>query len=152
MKVFPELAFLSLRRTIFGIAGLKGRSRRLEFLVYWIAIAVLGIVPFILISAGSSDEISSRATIALSLILLVPLPALLIRRLHDQDRSGWWALSLLPSVLTGLARLYYGVEPATILWVFVALGNLSTLAFLLWPGSVGENRFGPNPRKNGYDR
>ena len=47
-----------------------------------------------------------------------------IPRLHDVDRSGWWSLLL--------------AAP------FVAIAVMAGL--LVWPGTAGENRFGPAPR------
>jgi uncharacterized membrane protein YhaH (DUF805 family) len=47
-----------------------------------------------------------------------------IRRFHDQDRSGWFALfNLIP---------YIG-------WLIV-------LAFMVLPGTKGDNYYGPDPR------
>ncbi|MCX5788377.1 MAG: DUF805 domain-containing protein [Elusimicrobia bacterium] len=45
-------------------------------------------------------------------------------RFHDFDRSGWWSLSVLVP--------FIGVPIAVVL--------------MFWPGSKGENRFGPVPR------
>lgn len=46
-----------------------------------------------------------------------------IRRLHDIDKSGWWFLLS-----------------------FVPLLNIALAAALLfWPGTQGDNRFGPPP-------
>lgn len=83
--------------------------------------------------------------------LLVVLPLLVgagIRRLHDQDRSGWWTL------------LFYGVLPLVSVLaapsgspaMFGLLSVVSaplTIWGLVWlgfrRGTVGRNRFGPDP-------
>ncbi|MCL2075709.1 MAG: DUF805 domain-containing protein [Betaproteobacteria bacterium] len=52
--------------------------------------------------------------------------SLTVRRLHDINASGWLALLLLVPVL----------------------GNLFALALLFWPGTAGENDYGPPPPPN----
>lgn len=86
--------------------------------------------------------------------------ALLIRRLHDADFSGWWLLGPLMLIPASLYADYAGVRfpptgnfNATVLidvsnlgWIAqaVLLPFISLVAF--WPGTVGDNRFGANPR------
>lgn len=64
------------------------------------------------------------AAAGLSLALWIPLLAAGARRLHDQDRSGWWQLVLLIP--------YLGI-------VFVT-------GVMCAPGTRGSNRYGPDPR------
>lgn len=54
------------------------------------------------------------------LAAIVPSIAVSIRRLHDTDRSGWWAL--------------VGIVPL--------LGAIALLVFMALPGTPGRNRFG----------
>lgn len=62
--------------------------------------------------------------IAVSLVTLWVSIAADVRRYHDRDKSGWWVFIVLVPVV-GAA------------WLFVECG------FLL--GTVGPNRFGPDP-------
>jgi len=55
--------------------------------------------------------------------LLIPSVAVLIRRLHDLDRTGWWALFMFLPIL----------------------GTLLLLVFCVMKGTEGPNRFGPDP-------
>lgn len=99
----------------------------------------------------------------LSLLLLWPMLAGTVKRLHDRNRSGLWAaaywvLALLPLVTVAIFMLAVGVHAANIgsgvglgfvamallglflagaIWMFVELGCLR--------GTVGPNRFGPDP-------
>jgi uncharacterized membrane protein YhaH (DUF805 family) len=75
------------------------------------------------------------AEIALSLAWLW----LMVRRFHDQDRPGWAAL--FPTALAILAVI--GVPLDAALLASVCLGFLIVL-FL--PGTIGPNRYGPDPR------
>ena len=75
-----------------------------------------------------------------------------IKRLHDRDKSGWWAVPfvILPGLLDGAATATLSTSGATVvsvlssillLWGFVELGLLR--------GTPGTNRFGPSPLQNG---
>jgi uncharacterized membrane protein YhaH (DUF805 family) len=64
--------------------------------------------------------LSSLVTIA----LLVPGLAVAVRRLHDVGMSGWWLL--------------IGAVPF--------IGLVILVIFLVQPGAVGSNRFGPDPK------
>ena len=57
------------------------------------------------------------------LALLLPSIAVLVRRLHDTDRSGWWYWIVLIPVVGWLVLLY----------------------FLVSAGTPGDNRYGPPP-------
>ena len=57
---------------------------------------------------------------ALALFLFLPRLALLVRRLHDTDKSGWWVLIS-----------------------FVPFGSLVILVFSLMPSTPGPNQYGP---------
>ena len=58
-----------------------------------------------------------------SVVLLIPSVAVGVRRLHDLDRSGWWLLIMLIPLL----------------------GTLLLLIYFCLRGTVGPNRFGPDP-------
>ena len=66
----------------------------------------------------------------LRLILLLPSLAVQVRRLHDMERSAWWLLLLVP--------------PITI------IGELVLLIMSIFPGTLGPNRYGPDPLQPRY--
>jgi uncharacterized membrane protein YhaH (DUF805 family) len=108
-------------------ATFEGRARRKEYwyfvLFYVIGIFVLAIVDE---TAGTFVEGSDIGSFSLlfMLAMLVPSLAVLVRRLHDTDRSGWWALlNLIPLV-----------------------GAIVLLVFTVLDSQPGANRFGPNPK------
>ena len=70
-------------------------------------------------------------------ILLLPRIAVTVRRLHDTDRSGWWALLSL-----------IGWIPGTRWWV-IAIPTLVLVWFMVQKSDAGENRHGPNPTQDG---
>jgi uncharacterized membrane protein YhaH (DUF805 family) len=102
-------------------AAFDGRASRTEYWMFQlfnlIAAVVLAVLGAFLGKVGS-------ALIALyALGTLLPSLAVLIRRLHDTGRSGWWILiALVPGV-----------------------GGLVLLVFTLLDSQAGDNEFGPNP-------
>lgn len=156
---WPEHVAL-LKRAIVGTFDYRGRSRRTEVAVLWIASMLIlgvasgftGLLPF------PNDAL---VQLAVSLLLMLPFFAQFVRRLHDQDRTGWWALLLLLfTMLSIYQRLEFSLLtpppdlahrlPAIPGWV---LGSgfatwLATMVFILAPGTQGPNRFGPDPRRS----
>ncbi len=131
MHWYPEIM---LRK----YAGFSGRARRLEYWMFFLVYALLsaGITGAVLgldwlvhvLTRGRWEEsLTLEANLALGLLALVhllPSAALTVRRLHDTNRSGWWALlALLPVV-----------------------GALGLLYFALLPGDAQTNDHGPSPK------
>lgn len=124
-------------------ADFHGRARRREFwmfvLVTVIVAVVLGLVD---VALGTDDAIgvrnrsgifggpfvfpSSSGLISGIYVLLTFLPSLavLVRRLHDRDHTGWWVLVLLVPVI----------------------GFVVLLAFTALDGDRGTNRHGADPK------
>ena len=81
-------------------AVFEGRSRRKEYWFFGLFNAIFSVV-FVIADVffGTSGGISSPGLLSGVYTLGVFLPALavLVRRLHDTNRSGWWVLiSFLP--------------------------------------------------------
>ncbi len=118
-----DYALMPLRR----YADFNGRSRRKEYWSYTLLIiaAVIGLslIEGVLGMSGMVAGVYGPLTTLLLLGTLVPSLAAGVRRLHDQDKSGWW-------MLLGL----------------VPLAGLVLLVFFLLEGTRGENRFGPDPK------
>ena len=109
-------------------AVFSGRARRME---YWYFVLFNVIVAFVLamIDAllGTTTGVSSFGLLSglYSLAVLIPTLAVLVRRLHDIDRTGWWILiNLIPLV-----------------------GTIVLLVFALTPGTPGSNQYGPDPKQ-----
>ncbi len=121
-------------------AQFNGRSRRSE---YWFAYLMNYIVCFVLafimyiplikdIIAYGEPTAASLGTIGVFAILLtlygfayiIPGLAIVVRRLHDTGKSGWYALfSLIP-------------------WI----GSIILIIFLAMDSQPGPNQYGPNPK------
>ncbi|KQX18660.1 hypothetical protein ASD39_18820 [Sphingomonas sp. Root50] len=147
-----------LGRTLAKSLDFSGRSRRTEVVYYWIATALLSTVFAFIISTLLPLVAALVINQILKLTFALPFFALLVRRLHDQDRPGWWAL-MLPAILSldilatiRFILVIYGAgseadtDPSPIeLWIGLPL-VFTALVLTFLPGTIGLNRFGPDPR------
>ncbi|CAB4347556.1 unannotated protein [freshwater metagenome] len=97
----------------------EGRASRAEF--WWFELGQA----LIIIAALIIDQIIGTMFIYIiaAIALILPSIAVLVRRLHDTDRTGWWYwIQLLPLI-----------------------GLIVILVFTLTGGDQGDNKYGPNP-------
>ena len=109
-------------------AVFSGRSRRMEFwyfvLFNLIVTIVLALIDMLLGTFNIVQGVGLLSGIY-SLAVLIPTLAVIVRRLHDIDRTGWWILiNLIPLI-----------------------GTIVLLVFELTPGTPGSNRYGPDPKQ-----
>jgi uncharacterized membrane protein YhaH (DUF805 family) len=148
-----ELPLRTLRRT----ADFSGRSQRTEVVCYVIAWYALSLLVGFGVSLLSTFDSPYWAE-ALRDLLVVPMVALLVRRLHDQGRPGWPALILPLIVLLDFVDIvrwtqwdanrliaYQASGPHPLQWAEGVL-SLATLVLFLLPGTEGPNRYGEDPR------
>lgn len=110
----------------------KGRSRRSEywFITLFLALTNLGAtVVDAAVFAGDIDDFFldggwGPVGVLWTLAVFLPSLAVLVRRLHDTDKSAWWILILL-------------VPFAGFIVVFI---------FTVMDSTPGENRFGVSPK------
>ncbi|WP_028138889.1 DUF805 domain-containing protein [Bradyrhizobium japonicum] len=88
---------------------------------------------------------------ATALMLWIDL-AIMVKRLHDRDKSAWWLLAYF--VLPGLYKQFedrlpdsYWMLPLGLASVILPLAAFIETGFLR--GTVGPNRFGPDPVADG---
>jgi len=99
-------------------ADTSGRSSRSAFW-WWLLFANVAVtLPLLLNLAVSSripigDTGATWATRLLILVLLVPTATVLVRRLHDTNRSGHWLLLALVPVLGTVALMVVAAMPGT---------------------------------------
>jgi uncharacterized membrane protein YhaH (DUF805 family) len=139
-------------------ADFEGRSPRAEY--WWYALAA-GITGFTLgfVDAGvlHARVFGNYGPLGLifTVACIVPGIAVLVRRLHDTERSGWWALVRIPSYgfflaggsPTGVAAMSKALPTriiviAAIAWIVCAF---AVLIFAVSEGTPGWNRYGPDP-------
>jgi uncharacterized membrane protein YhaH (DUF805 family) len=108
-------------------ANLRGRSTRPEY--WWFAIVNALVLGLLVALDGALGWIEAGQDFGLlsgvyTVIVLMPAIAVGVRRLHDRNASGWWLL----------------------LSVIPLLGSVILFFMLVTPGTMGSNRFGPDPK------
>lgn len=105
----------SIRTCLTKYADFSGRAQRSE---YWWFMAILLLVALILtlievsIFTGWMAEIGVLSLI-FNLATLLPAVAVTVRRLHDIDRTGWWALLILVPVIGWIILIYFNALKGT---------------------------------------
>ena len=142
--------------------GFSGRINRAK---YWRATVTNGTVLVLVIAAGiavgSQYAWAWFAVAPVILAIIVSYVAVGTKRLHDRNKSAWWLLlyGLLPIVVGAVAGLaiavgavpglattgrYSSFEMVTDVFnVIVGIAAIVDLGCL--KGTVGDNRFGPDP-------
>ena len=149
----PMRPLLAVLRT-FAFAGRSTRSELIAYLFATLLVSVpISFITGLLLPHDQHLLIMNGLTVLLAL----PLAALLVRRLHDSGRCGAWVwLAVLVFVIwlartaisftLGMgARLSFDSWTWLLDWV-VILANLTSMLLALLPGSKGPNRFGDDPR------
>ena len=122
-------------------AEFEGRSRRMEYWSYTLFTIIVSLVlllpAFIFGDLENDSDMSATAVISFVvfgiwfLVNIIPGIAVSVRRWHDLDQSGWMFL-------------LFGV-----LGAIPVLGTLAGLINLIWffmQGTVGDNKYGPDPK------
>ena len=108
-------------------AVFNGRARRKEYwyfvLFHTVIFIVLTLMDIMIGTYSYEDDVGLLSGLY-ALGVLIPSIAVIVRRLHDIDRNGWWLLiALIPIV-----------------------GIIVLLVFMVLDSKTGENRYGPNPK------
>ena len=121
-------------RDVFRAEGRASRTEYFSFVLIsgGVTLAVTGLgvllVPLAILARDQADLLATASGVLMVLglaiygLLIIPGTTVLIRRLHDQGRSGWWILlALVPS------------------------GLIALFVMTLLPGDTLSNRFGAPP-------
>lgn len=112
---------------VFSFTGRIGRLRYLAYSLVWgLLITVIGSIMMAVVG-GAAGLVAMFLVLGLIYIGgVVSMFTLAVRRLNDLGQRGWWSLLLL-----------------------VPFANLALAVYMLfWPGSAGNNQFGPQPVAN----
>lgn len=111
-------------------ANFEGRARREEywmFALFNVIFVVLSYIPFIAGAVMESEALMMIGGLLLFLYivaLLIPSIAVVVRRLHDQGKSGTW--------------YFIGFVPF--------IGGIWLLILMATEGTHGPNQYGPDPK------
>ena len=103
-------------------AVFRGRACRKE---YWMFTLISTTIVILLGFLDGFITDYNILSMLYSLAVFIPCIAVAVRRLHDTDRSGWWAL-------IGLIPL---------------IGPIVLIIFLVQDGSASENQYGMSPKR-----
>jgi len=132
------MSFIDAIKSVFSqYATFSGRARRSEFWFWYLFLVIVGTVAGALLgTVGVASLDTTTGTfgagyfVVVALIsivwlaLLLPTLAVSVRRLHDQDKSGFfWFMSFIPLA-----------------------GPIIMIVFYATAGTVGPNRFGADPK------
>ncbi|WP_255992102.1 DUF805 domain-containing protein [Chitinolyticbacter albus] len=119
---------------LFGV-GLGGRLGRMRYLAYGVLL-ILAIFPITLLFSLALVFLKGF-WVVFGMAWVWLFVRLAVFRLHDVNQSGWWAVGgVVVSMLISLIDARLGAMA----WGLVTLGSL---ALCFWPGSPGDNRYGP---------
>ncbi len=149
----PSGPWQVLRRTF----ALAGRATRGELISYLFASLLLSVPVSFVTGLVLNHDAHMLAGNAVTLLLALPVPALLVRRFHDSGRSGAWVWLAVLSFTVWLARTAisaaWGMNARLSVdgWTWlvdwaVIIANLATIMLAMLPGTKGPNSYGPNPR------
>ena len=156
MDYWVELGLRPLRH----FADFRGRSTRSEIVAFYLLMSVatfgLTLLSGLLVTI-LDPGIQWAVREIVQLAFLCPTLALSVRRFHDQGKSGWWILLLLPALCANSWQFYragFSFDPVARLayplpWAVegaIVACLLAYLALLFWKDEEGTNRYGPNPR------
>jgi uncharacterized membrane protein YhaH (DUF805 family) len=145
----PESRLSAFAHLMFAYRGRIGR------IYFWLGLmATSGIAGFIAAIVEGTftgvGEIGRFLSVAVIAGLVVWMhSAVIVKRLHDRDHSGWWYLfyGIAPPFVFFSAIQLHSVgqlEAASILYVLSAVALVWVVVELgLMPGTPGKNRFGP---------
>jgi uncharacterized membrane protein YhaH (DUF805 family) len=116
-----------MKMPLMRYADFSGRSRRMEYWMFVVGVlgvsVVAGFVDKIIGMGGMLFGVYGPLQLIVALGTLIPSIACAVRRLHDQDKTGWLALlGLIPLI------------------------NLVLLVFMFLEGTKGSNQYGPDPK------
>ncbi|GAB3839400.1 DUF805 domain-containing protein [Kribbella italica] len=104
----------------------SGRARRKEFWMFTLFSTIISIVLGVVDRLIGTDNSSGTGLLGgiYSLLVLLPSLGVMVRRLHDTNRSGFW--------------IFIGLIPI--------IGWIVLLVFAIQEGTAGENGHGPDPK------
>ncbi len=138
---------------VYLYTSFEGRLNRKRF---WLGILLLAAISIVIASQVK------LVNFVLQLVLLYPSAALMVKRLHDRNRPGYFAVFwLAPGLLYNLADVagFSSSGPAkmnvleiVLLFVTIAVGIAFFIELGCRRGTVGANRYGPDPLWAGFAR
>jgi len=145
-------------KDMFTLSGRWGRLNRIRYFGYGLLaglVWLISLVIVLLLAFGGLSALDANNLGGMwgALLLIIPFYlalvwvqiCLTVKRLHDLNKSGWWlvgamAVSFVAGAITGMGDIMALVAIALNVLLLVY-----GLWLLFWPGTVGDNQYGPDP-------
>lgn len=112
----PRTGFVgAIKKGFRGYVVWNARSTRSEYWWWTLFVIIVAIVASVIDSAlFSTDMMTGTGPVSLitTLALFLPGLSLWIRRLHDTDRTGWWAWIILIPIVGLIVSLVFVLLPS----------------------------------------
>ncbi|MEM9344126.1 MAG: DUF805 domain-containing protein [Pseudomonadota bacterium] len=147
----PQMGFKEAVTICFQkYVKISGRARRAEFWWFYLFTILLAIVAAILdgLLFGFDLDAPTPIGVVTSLAVLVPTITVIVRRLHDTGRPGYYIFVPLIGLVVG--ALIMGIGLASNVSVIIgalvmAAGFILQLVWLIQKSQPGTNKYGPSP-------
>ena len=140
---------MTLQQWCFSYRGRLGRRD------FWIWQIVWLVTMTALFTLAGNALLDTQTAAFCVVFLLWPASAVLVKRLHDRNKRGYWALLLVAAWIMlagnwGVLGAGWHIGLGRFLPTFILLGMLLELGLL--SGSAGENRYGRAAQPVAYFR
>lgn len=112
---------IATKTVLSKYATFHGRAQRSELWYWFLALLILFFVlaliegaivaPLLGFDAFAPDA-GNPLSALVSMLIFLPTLAVIVRRLHDIGRSGWWVLLQLIPIIGGLILLWWYAQPS----------------------------------------
>jgi uncharacterized membrane protein YhaH (DUF805 family) len=131
---------MTLQHALFSFNGRLGRR---DFWIWMVSWLVLMVAVF---TFADRQWIEIKSAAFAVVVLLWPTAAVMVKRLHDRNKSAWWALLFILAWM--LAAGHWDMIPTLWQWVVGRLVPAVIFVMLVidcgaFVGTPGTNRFGP---------
>ncbi|MDA3078495.1 DUF805 domain-containing protein [Campylobacter sp. JMF_06 NA1] len=153
MMSFGEAISVCLKQKYATFSGRASRSEYWWFYLFSVLVnvatavidAVLGTNIVLGFDKNGNPEVIGIVASVVALGLLVPSFAVLWRRLHDRDISGWYFGAIFLLCVLGI-MFADGIRILAMLFLFVAVGLIIYIFIsTILKGSDGPNKYGDDP-------
>ena len=145
------ILYRNFLEVISQYAVFEGRASRSEF--WWYILALLIVALLIGVALLPLSFIPYALNIAIYgfiIAILTPTLAVTVRRLHDTERSAWWALCYVPSGIGDFLVLAGAPIHDTVALTAAIIGRILLIVLIILmalPGTSGDNKYGADSQQ-----
>ncbi|KQY30153.1 hypothetical protein ASD38_12770 [Caulobacter sp. Root487D2Y] len=134
----------------------QGRLRRRDYWLFSFLVIGMVIVLFVPLIVGFGLNAESPWIGLIPLVFIWPSLAMMVKRIHDRNKSGWLTLVYwTPSVASNILEVFPGENLGPIKIglgvVLIIIGLWFLIEFGFMDGTQGPNRYGKSPKGVGGD-